>query len=84
MQVWGSESALERAHEDRDEKRDRAKTKKFNKQIKALRMQVRGSLYQKDLSTHEHDFGEEGYDEEADEYHKTCASCGHTTRYEKM
>jgi hypothetical protein len=47
-------------------------------------MQVRSALYTKDLSTHEHEFGEEGYDEEADEYFKTCNTCPYTTRYEKM
>ena len=55
-----------------------------SKQIKALRMQVRGSLYKKDLSTHEHEFGEEQYDEEEDEYLKQCKTCDFVNRYEKM
>jgi len=29
-------------------------------------------------------FGEESYDEESDMYSKTCSTCGHTLRYEKM
>ena len=41
LAVWGSEEALERAHEERDGRREAAKRKKFNKQIKALRMQGR-------------------------------------------
>ena len=41
LAVWGSEEALERAHEERDGRREAAKRKKFNKQIKALRMQAR-------------------------------------------
>merc|ERR1719229_823243 len=84
LAVWGSEEALERAHEERDGRREAAKRKKFNKQIKALRMQVRGSLYKKDLGGHQHEFGEEGYDEEEDEYFKTCKTCDYTARYEKM
>ena len=43
LAVWGSEEALERAHEERDGRREAAKRKKFNKQIKALRMQGRDS-----------------------------------------
>ena len=45
MEIWGSEEALERAHEERDGKRETAKRKKFNKQIKALRMQVRVAIF---------------------------------------
>ena len=39
LEIWGGEEALERAHEERDGKREASKRKKFNKQIKALRMQ---------------------------------------------
>ena len=84
LEVWGSEEALEKMHEERETKKEKAKVKKFNKQIKALRMQVRGSLFKKDISTHTHDFGEEQYDEEEDEYFKTCKTCDFTQRYEKM
>ena len=84
LEVWGSEEALEKEHEARDEKREKAKAKKFDKQIKALRMQVRGSLFKKDFSVHEHEYGEETYDDEEDEYSKTCKTCGHTIKYEKM
>ena len=50
-------------------------------------MQVRGSLYKKEIagaSIHEHVFGEESYDEESDMYSKTCKTCGHTQQYKKM
>jgi len=84
MEIWGSEEALEEEHEKREEKKEAAKTKKFTKQIKKLRMQVRSSLFKKDLSTHVHEYGEETYDEEKDEYSKTCDGCGHVNTYEKM
>ncbi len=42
LSAWGSEETLEREHRLRDDKRDKAKAKKFDKQIKALRMQVSG------------------------------------------
>jgi hypothetical protein len=63
------------------------KVKKFAKKLKTLRMQVRGSLYKKEISSssvHEHDFGEETYDEDKDSYSKTCKTCSHTLQYEKM
>ncbi|TRY71992.1 hypothetical protein TCAL_03958 [Tigriopus californicus] len=84
LEVWGSEEALERQHDLRDEKKEKTKAKRFNNQIKALRMQVRGSLYKKDLSTHKHEFGEEHYDEKQDDYYQKCQSCEFVKRYEKM
>ena len=84
LEIWGDEEALQQEHEKREEKRDQAKVKKFNKKLKALRMQVRGSLYKKDISSHEHEYGEEVYDEDEDQYLKTCATCGHVQKYEKM
>ena len=47
-------------------------------------MAVRSSLWKKDMGGHEHTYGEETYDEEEDEYSKTCTECGHTLTYEKM
>lgn len=41
LEVWGSEEALDRAHAEKDEKRERSKAKKFGKQMRALRMQGR-------------------------------------------
>ena len=84
LEIWGDEEALEKEHEKREQKRDQAKVKKFNKKLKALRMQVRGSLYKKDISNHEHEYGEEVYDEDKDEYSRTCKTCDHVHSYEKM
>lgn len=87
LEVWGSEEALEEEHEKRESKKDEAKSKKFAKKLKVLRMQVRGSLYKKNVgvtSAHEHQFGAESYDEAEDQYSKTCTTCGYTQTYEKM
>lgn len=92
LEVWGSEDALEAAHDRREARKESAKAKKFDKKIKALRMQVRGSLFaKKDYSaataaSHVHDYGdgEEVYDEEKDEYRRTCKICGLVNVYEKM
>jgi len=85
LEVWGSEEALEAEHEKREDRRDKLKVKKFNKKLKALKMQVRGSLYKKvDIEVHEHEYGEEVYNEEEDEYSRTCKTCDHVHSYEKM
>ena len=85
LDVWESPENLEKAHSEREEKRHKAKTKKFMGKLKALRMQVRGSLYQKKdfAAEHQHDYGpEEALGE--DEFSRTCNTCGFVNRYEKM
>lgn len=82
--VWGSEENLEAEHEAREGKKEVAKVKRYEKKMKKLRMQVRSSLFKKDLSDHVHRYGEETYDKEADEYSRTCDGCGHVHTYEKM
>ena len=84
LEVWGTEEALEAEVEAREERQVMAKSKKYEKKMKELRKTVRSSLFTKDLSVHTHTFGEEMYDEETDEYRKTCSSCSYTQIYEKM
>ena len=84
LQVWGTEEALEAEHEAREERQVMAKSKKYEKKMKELRKAVRSSLFTKDLSAHIHSFGEEIYNEETDEYSKTCCTCTYTQTYEKM
>ena len=49
-----------------------------------LRKAVRSSLYRKDTGRHEHEYGEETYNEADDTYSKTCETCGYTMTYEKL
>ena len=89
LEVWKTPEAIEEAIEKKEDKREHGKAKKFDKKIKALRMQMRGSLFAKDYKKaigvgHEHEFGAETYNEEKDEYSKTCQTCGHISTYEKM
>lgn len=50
-----------------------------------LRRAVRTSTWKKDTSRHQHEFAEsEVYNEETDEWTKTCKTCGHQLTYEKM
>ncbi|KAJ8339788.1 hypothetical protein SKAU_G00344210 [Synaphobranchus kaupii] len=85
MEVWGSEEALEEAKESREDNREIQKQKRFNKKVKELRRAVRSSVWRKDTSAHQHDYGpEELVDEEEDTYRKVCSTCGHQLTYEKM
>lgn len=48
-------------------------------------MSTRSSLYTKvTKASHEHEFGEEIYNEEDDNYERTCTSCGFHEIFEKM
>lgn len=50
-----------------------------------LRRAVRSSMWTKDISGHQHQYGpEEVVDPEEDLYRKTCTTCGHELTYEKM
>lgn len=84
ISVWGSEDALQKELDEREDRKIALKAKKYTKKMKELRMKVRSSLYSKDLSTHTHQYKDEVYHEEEDEYSQTCQTCGHINRYEKM
>ncbi|XP_030369025.1 DNA repair protein complementing XP-A cells homolog [Scaptodrosophila lebanonensis] len=85
MDVWGSEEELMRQHESREDKREVGKARKYNKQMKQLRMEVRSSVYtKKTTELHVHEFGPETYNEEEDNYTHACVSCPYTETFEKM
>ncbi|XP_043916935.1 DNA repair protein complementing XP-A cells [Protopterus annectens] len=83
LEVWGSEEALEEAKEARQESREKLKQKRFDKKVKELRHAVRSSLWKKDTSNHQHEYGPEEQVEE-DVFKKTCTLCGQELTYEKM
>ncbi|GBP25162.1 DNA repair protein complementing XP-A cells homolog [Eumeta japonica] len=85
--VWGSEEALRAELERRDRRRERLQHGKYARQLRTLRMDVRGSLYERRLGarTHVHTFGAEQRDEDnEDSFWRRCEGCGHMERYEKM
>lgn len=85
MEVWGSKEALDEAKESREESKELQRQKRFNKKVKELRRAVRSSVWTKDTSIHQHQYGpEEVVDPEEDLYKKTCTTCGHELTYEKM
>ncbi|XP_054723451.1 DNA repair protein complementing XP-A cells homolog isoform X2 [Uloborus diversus] len=84
LEVFGTEDKIEEMKEQREEATLKRKKKAYDKKVKALRMEVRSSLYRKNDTSHNHTYGPEEYDEEEDVYIKTCSSCGHTVEFEKM
>lgn len=84
LEMWGTEEALEEAMVKKEDERERSKQKKFNKKMKELRMNVRSSLYTRASKNHEHEYGEEEYLPDEDEYSRTCKTCGHSYTYDKL
>ncbi|KAK4311545.1 hypothetical protein Pmani_016961 [Petrolisthes manimaculis] len=84
LEVWGTEEALEEALAKKEDQREINKHKKFNKKMKELRMNVRSSLYTRATKTHQHEYGEEEYLPDEDEYSRTCLTCGHSYTYDKL
>ncbi|XP_068245740.1 DNA repair protein complementing XP-A cells [Palaemon carinicauda] len=84
LEIWGTEEALEEAIEKKEDQREISKQKRFNKKMKELRMNVRSSLYTRATKNHEHEYGEETYLPDEDEYSRTCQTCGHTYTYDKL
>ncbi|XP_022258559.1 DNA repair protein complementing XP-A cells-like isoform X2 [Limulus polyphemus] len=83
LEVWNSEEELEEAKRKRLEEREKRKHKAYNKKVKALRMTVRSSLYNKISEGHVHSYGQESPLED-DMYEKVCLECGHKVQFEKM
>ncbi|KAI5631711.1 hypothetical protein NE865_15586 [Phthorimaea operculella] len=84
IEVWGSEEALELERAERDMKRVRTKQRADARRLRALRMDVRSSLFARNTGAHEHRWGAERYDADDDTYSHDCLECGHTETYEKM
>lgn len=85
LQVWESEENLRKQHELRVEKREVGKVKKYNKNMKALRMEMRSALYDRTTKVnHKHEYGPDQYDEEEDTYTHTCLTCPYSETFEKM
>ncbi|CAI6350184.1 unnamed protein product [Macrosiphum euphorbiae] len=85
LEVWGSEEEVERQIELKQEKQKASKLKTFKKKVKELRMSTRSSLYTKvTKASHQHEYDTEIYNEEEDNYERTCTSCGFHEIFEKM
>nr|SVE71455.1 EOG090X0KP6 [Daphnia similis]SVE72088.1 EOG090X0KP6 [Daphnia similis] len=84
LELWETLEKIEEEKELRETKREKSKIKKFNQQVKSLRMAVRSSVYKKLTAGHQHVFGEEKFDAERDLYYRKCSTCSFQQEYEKM
>ncbi|XP_048489041.1 DNA repair protein complementing XP-A cells homolog [Plutella xylostella] len=85
-EVWGGEAGLAAARGERERRREGARGKRYAAELRALRMEARGSLYAAARAGHEHRWGAEAPAPAAgdDMYQRTCLDCDHTQLYEKM
>lgn len=83
LAVWGSPEELERERERREEARARTAQRRTEARMRALRMHVRSSLYDRTRAAHEHRYGDERH-LGGDVYSRECTACGHEQTYEKM
>lgn len=86
LAVHGSEEQLEEELERREERRAAKKQKVFDKKMKSLSMQVRSSLYKRNMGDkHEHEYGEPVcINEDDDIYQRVCQTCGYKYEYEEL
>lgn len=84
LEVWGSKEKIEEETQKREEKKILSKHKKYQKEMKQLRMNVRSSLFDKTTSSHVHKFGAETYNEDDDTYTHSCTLCEYKETFEKM
>lgn len=85
LEVFGSLEAIAERKEKREEMKEIAKVKKYNKKLSELRKAVRSTLYDKTTKKHEHEYGpSKCIDQENDVFSHTCISCGYEETYEEM
>ncbi|XP_072937486.1 DNA repair protein complementing XP-A cells homolog [Epargyreus clarus] len=84
LDVWGSREELAAERAARRGRAERAADTAQRRRLRALRMDVRSSLFDRTRAAHRHEFGAETHDPAADTYSRTCTECGHVETYEKM
>lgn len=80
-EVHGGDEGIDAALLKRSQNRELFAQRKMNKKLADLR---KLSKPRKIRETHVHEYGEEFYCEEDDEYSHTCKSCGYSETYEKL
>lgn len=84
LEVFESLDKIQEQKELREDKKEMAKAKKYNKQLSELRKAVRSTLYDKTTKKHEHEFGDSTYNEDTDEYFHQCLKCEYSETYEEL
>ncbi|CAF4950603.1 unnamed protein product [Pieris macdunnoughi] len=83
LEVWGSHEALREEQDLRARRREQAAATHERRRLRALRMDVRSSLFDRTRDAHEHEYGPERHNPDDDVYERAC-ECGHLLVYEKM
>lgn len=84
LEIFGSLDKIAEQKELREDKKEMAKAKKYNKKLSELRKAVRSTLYDKTTKKHEHEFGESTYNPETEEYFHACLKCEYSETYEEL
>lgn len=85
LEVYGTLQAIATHKEKREEMKELAKIKKYNKKLSDLRKTVRSTLYDKTTKRHEHEFGpSKCIDADNDEYWHKCLTCDFEETYGEM
>lgn len=84
LEVYESLDKIQEQKDLREEKKELAKAKKYNKQLSELRKTVRSTLYDKTTKKHEHEFGESTYNADTEEYFHQCLKCEYSETYEEL
>ena len=80
-EVHGGDEGIDKAILQRSRNREVLAQQKMNKKLKELRKNSKPRQMKK---VHVHEYGEEVYDEDNDEYSHCCKSCHYTETYEKL
>ena len=80
-EVHGGDEGIDNAILQRSKNREAFALRKMNKKLADLR---NSSKPRQIKEAHVHEFGDEMYHEDDDEYSHSCKSCGYTEHYEKL
>uniref|UniRef100_A0A1I7XGU9 XPA_C domain-containing protein n=1 Tax=Heterorhabditis bacteriophora TaxID=37862 RepID=A0A1I7XGU9_HETBA len=86
LEIYESWEKFEAEKQLRAAQKESRAEKNFEKKVKEMRQHIRGVSGVKVQATkaHEHEYGPESYNDEKDEYSKTCTLCDYVLVYEKM
>lgn len=86
LEIYESWEKFEAVKESRATEKEARAEKSYEKKIRRMRQQLRGTKVPKLTKSqpHEHTYGEECYDEASGKYLSTCSVCGYVLSYEKF
>ncbi|KAJ3037890.1 hypothetical protein HDV00_001234 [Rhizophlyctis rosea] len=82
---WGGPEQLDAEFDRREKEKKDRKAKKFKAKLNELRKKTRTSTWTRATEVeHQHEYGEEEFDEGNNRYTKSCVSCGFQMSYEAL